>query len=176
MEKLPITLLVSVASILTQVQGDSVLSQLHLSDKHQHLLSKLSHYELIRPYRSTQDGGFLSNDLSTAKEEERAFYHEVKRRSLRRKNAQSRDARSANDDATDKPIFHHFRVDAFGAHMMLSVTRNRYLVSPQMRVERYKGDGSKFVFRPNILCFYTGKVKGAVSSSVAVSNCDGLVG
>ena len=139
-----------------------------------HLLSKLSHYEVVRPYRSTPDGQFLSHDLSTSKEEEKDVYERAKRDTLLNRDGRSRYQRSAPEDDS-QGLKHHFRVDAFGVEIRLNVTRNRFIVTPKMKVELHKEDGTKKVYRPNTLCFYSGGVDNSPRSSVAISNCDGLV-
>ncbi len=159
----------------TTVSGASIPVNLPLQKKHHHLLSKLSNYEVVRPHRSTPDGRFLSHDLSTSKEEEKDVYERAKRDTLLNRDGRSRYRRSAlNDD--NQEVRHHFRVDAFGIQMHLNVTRNRYIVTPKMKVELYKEDGTREIYRPNTLCFYSGGVDDSPGSSVAISNCDGLSG
>lgn len=69
----------------------------------------------------------------------------------------------------------HFAVDAFGAHMILNVTRDARLVAPRFKVERYLEDGTIESFTPRTNCFYKGAVSQYSESRVAISNCQGMV-
>ncbi|XP_072165296.1 A disintegrin and metalloproteinase with thrombospondin motifs 3-like [Diadema setosum] len=161
------------------VQGDS---NRRLHPKHEHLFSKLDDYRLIRPYRSTADGGFLTHVLSTEIEEDRLEYLRIKRDEERHRRRR-RDVNDESDvfveegDGVDEadPVF-HFSMEAFGAHLVLNVSRFTRLVSPRFRVERYLDDGSVETFTPRTNCFYKGVVSNTTVSRVAISNCQGLSG
>ena len=141
------------------------------------LLTKLSNYELVRPYRSTHEGDFVTHDLSTEKEEELYDYHIAKHETIRRRKRDTTQYESRKAREADEPEQPHmnFAVDAFGEKLTLDVTRNRYLASPSFRVTMNMEDGEKLVYRPRTNCYYTGHVKNTVQSAVAISNCDGLV-
>ena len=140
------------------------------------LLSKLSHYELVRPYRSTHQGEFITHDLSTEVQEDLHDFHRSKVEASRKKRDTSqystRKAREA--DLPEQPHM-HFAVDAFGDKLTLDVTRNRHIASPTFKVTMNMENGEKIIYRPKTNCFYSGQVKNAMTSTVAISNCDGMV-
>ena len=144
-----------------------------------HLLSKLSYYEIVRPFRSTNSGDFSSNDLSTTKEESQDILNTEDLTGIHEDGYISRFARSPSNDKPQlkyRPNRNfHFRVDAFGVNLMLTVTRNRHLVSPRLKVERFNEDGTIDNVSQDTLCFYAGTVARKPNSSVAISNCNGLV-
>ncbi|XP_041485782.1 A disintegrin and metalloproteinase with thrombospondin motifs 3-like isoform X1 [Lytechinus variegatus] len=159
---------------------DILMPNLH--PKHEHLFSKLDDYHLVRPYRSTPEGDFISHDLSTEAEEDELEYKRIKRedelrrRRRRRRDVDGVDEANVNDAGIDVDSQFHFAVDAFGAHMILNVTRDTRLVAPRFKVERYLDDGSIESFTPRTNCFYKGAVSQYHESRVAISNCQGLSG
>ncbi|XP_072051171.1 A disintegrin and metalloproteinase with thrombospondin motifs 3-like isoform X2 [Amphiura filiformis] len=148
-----------------------------LTHRHADLLSKLSNYELVRPYRSTHEGEFMTHDLSTELEEDFHDYHRSKRETRNRRDTgsrtMSRKARAAAD--SEIPPF-HFAVSAFGTQFTLTVRRNNYIASPTFKVEKYMENGERMMYRPRTNCFYTGEVQNSSSSTVAISNCQGMSG
>ncbi|XP_038061947.1 A disintegrin and metalloproteinase with thrombospondin motifs 3-like [Patiria miniata] len=174
-EGLLASIILTVPFCMMLVHGTDGTSYLPLREKHHHLLSKLSYYEVVRPHRSTDNGDFVTNDLSTTHEENEDIFRSAHR--TRVDSNRPRFSRSSDDIQQRQPTQNfHFRVDAFGVSLVLNVTRNRYLVSPELRVERHNEDGTIDRFRPDTLCFYSGSVAGQPNSSVAISNCNGLSG
>ena len=109
----------------------------------------------------------MTHQLSTEVEEEFHEYHRAKRQTRSTK----RTSRSVDED---QPRY-HFAVDAFGSKFTLSVTRNRYLAAPTFKVEKHTEDGERVIYKPRTNCFYSGHVQNSPSSTVAVSNCQGMV-
>ncbi|XP_071829579.1 A disintegrin and metalloproteinase with thrombospondin motifs 3-like isoform X3 [Apostichopus japonicus] len=166
--------------LFTQVCGISLEDRgRQFSKKHEELLSRLSDYRYIRPYRSTSDGEFLSNDLTTDLEEEHIDYTRVKRAHNQRRRKRSID--DGDEYLEDEDELHgslfHFVLDGMnGEHLMLNVERNRELFSPTVVVNRFLQNGTMIMERPNTRCYYLGHVSHKPNSSVAISNCDGLSG
>ena len=67
-----------------------------------------------------------------------------------------------------------YMVKAFGQEILLEVTRNKRLVTADFASETMQNSRHYFS-RVSSSCYLTGKVKGKKHSSVAISNCNGLV-
>ncbi|XP_063969488.1 A disintegrin and metalloproteinase with thrombospondin motifs 3-like [Lytechinus pictus] len=150
-----------------------------LGKKHEHILSKPDKYHLVRPYRSTPDGDFLSHDLSTAYEDDAFDFHQIRRHAERRRKRRAVFGENyLEDEGTLEQKVFHFTMEAFGTRFTINVTRDRELVSPNFEVYRYLSNGSVVIEKPNMNCFYRGNVIGSdpSSPSVAVSNCRGMSG
>lgn len=166
--------------LFTQVYGASLPGK--YSKKHEELLSKLSNYRLVRPFRSTSEGVFVSHDLTTAHEEEHLEYKRVKRAHNQRRRRRSVDAGGNGDEYSedmDQPhgsLFHFVLEGMNGEHLMLNVERNKELFSPSFAVERYLENGTLVKEHPNTRCYYLGHVSHKPNSSVAISNCAGMSG
>ncbi|XP_030835397.1 A disintegrin and metalloproteinase with thrombospondin motifs 3 [Strongylocentrotus purpuratus] len=148
------------------------------SKKHEHLLSKLDKYHLVRPYRSTPDGDFLTHDLSTAYEDDVFDFHQVRRQAERRRRRRAVFGENylEDDEMLEQKVF-HFSMEAFGTRFTINVTRDKELVSPNFEVYRYLPNGSVVIEKPQMNCFYRGNLIGSdPSSAVAVSNCRGMSG
>lgn len=145
------------------------------------LLSKLSDYRYIKPYRSSSEGEFVSYDLRTDLEEEHLEYKRVKKmHNDRRRRRSLEDGTSGEEYLEDQDEPHgslfHFVLDGMnGEHLMLNVERNRELFSPTFVVNRFMENGTMVRERPNTRCYYLGHVSHKPNSSVAISNCNGLV-
>lgn len=65
----------------------------------------------------------------------------------------------------------------FGQELHLRLRPNGRLVAPAATTEWWEESGGKYS-RPigEADCFYTGEVSNMEDSSIAISNCDGLVG
>lgn len=132
------------------------------SSKHENLVSKLSNYRLVRPYRSTPDGEFLSFDLSASGEEV------VNRR--RRRSAD-------NADEVDFSTNYHFVVDSVdGDELLLNVDKMTDLFAPNFVIEKFTEEGDIVTETPSTDCFYQGQVGNVKESTVAISSCVGLSG
>ena len=107
---------------------------------------------MAHPVQVDENGRFLSRDLANG--------NHRRRRDL--------------GSVIKEPAFFH--ISAFGQNYHLNVTLNDELLSPNFVVEIRGSNTSQFQFEVEH-CHYTGHVlspKG-LGSSVAVSNCDGLV-
>lgn len=70
-----------------------------------------------------------------------------------------------------------YNVTVFGHELHLRLHPNTHLVAPRATMEWWEESGSKSS-QPiqDTHCFYTGEVSNVEDTSVAISNCDGLVG
>lgn len=70
-----------------------------------------------------------------------------------------------------------YNVTLFGQEFHLHLHPNSHLIAPTATVEWWEESGHKHsqLIRPTD-CFYTGGVSNMEDTSVAISNCDGLVG
>ncbi|PIK49794.1 putative A disintegrin and metalloproteinase with thrombospondin motifs 3 isoform X1, partial [Apostichopus japonicus] len=125
------------------------------------LVSKLSKYRRIRPYRSTADGEFLTYDISTKSDVS------VHRR-----------RRSADGvDEVDMSSSYHFVVESVdGDDLLLNLDRVTDLFSPNFVVEKFTDDGESIVESPDTSCFFQGHVGNLPDTTVAISTCEGLSG
>ena len=94
-------------------------------------------------------------------------------------------------DVEDSLEWIFYRLAAFGRTFHFNLTHNRWLVAPSFRVDIWNRDGGQGLrsdptaefSRPDEFesvsadCFYVGYLaKQEVTSRVAISNCNGLVG
>lgn len=70
-----------------------------------------------------------------------------------------------------------YNVTVFGQELHLRLRPNRRLVAPSATMEWWEESGQKHRQRiEDAGCFYRGEVSDMENTSVAISNCDGLVG
>lgn len=69
----------------------------------------------------------------------------------------------------------HYKVSAFGNDLHLHLKRNRRLLAPTFKVEVLGKHGRVLKRHAVENCHYVGRVKARSSSTVAMSNCRGLV-
>lgn len=71
----------------------------------------------------------------------------------------------------------YYNVTLFGHELHLRLQPNSRLVAPAATMEWWEESGQKHS-QPirDTDCFYTGQVSNMEDTSVAISNCDGLVG
>lgn len=70
-----------------------------------------------------------------------------------------------------------YNVTVFGHELHLRLHANAHLVAPRATMEWWEESGDKSSLPiEDTRCFYTGEVSNVEDTSVAISNCDGLVG
>jgi len=127
------------------------------------LLASLRHYEVAVPVRVDRHGAVLGPPTSS--------------RHVRTERRTRRSPHGTITSPSDDETF--YRLTAFGRDFHFNLTRSRLLTSPSLVVEYWSRDGA--VRRPAEVtsrrCHYVGHVASddATSSSVAFSNCFGLV-
>lgn len=131
----------------------------------------LSEFTLVRPIRTSAEGRFLSRSVTIGG---------------------IRARRQTPEDAPADPPLHQpgrgrpgspeeaelfYNVTVFGHELHLRLQPNSRLVAPSATMEWWEESGRKNS-QPieHTRCFYTGEVSNVEDTSVAISNCDGLVG
>lgn len=117
----------------------------------------LSEFSIVRPVRTSSDGRFLATSVSV--------------RSKRQADVPFGQAPTTEE----AELF--YNVTVFGHQLHLRLQANTRLVAPGATMEWWEESGGRSS-RPigDMRCFYTGEVSNAEDTSVAISNCDGLVG
>jgi len=108
-------------------------------------------YDIVHPTQVTSSGAFLTHDLSRQRIRER---------------------RNANQSPKDDI---YYNLKAFGSNLHLKLERNRRLLAPDFHVEVLGHDGQILKRHTLENCHWTGTVGSSSRSTVAVSNCNGLV-
>ena len=116
-----------------------------------HLSSLVPEYDVVHPIQVDEEGRFVSHELS---------YPRIR---MRRSNEE------------EDPDVIHYKVSAFGDDLHLHLKRNERLFSPGMKVEVIGKNGRVMKRHGVENCHFTGSVKTRQRSSVAISNCKGLV-
>lgn len=134
----------------------------------------LSDFGIVRPIRTDSEGRFLSAAVAT---------HHL----LRSK----RHTHQAEDTPTEVAPTNHsgvggdytfeeaelfYNVTVFGRELQLRLRPNSRLVAPTATMEWEEGGYLHSQPIADTRCFYTGHVSNMEDTSVAISNCDGLVG
>ncbi|KAI4890823.1 hypothetical protein NFI96_008314, partial [Prochilodus magdalenae] len=127
----------------------------HLRAKHE------SEYGLIVPFSTDSFGHYVSHVLSaaTASGNTKRFARSVPERERQRDTQQ---------------VF--FNVTVFGKELHLRLKANNRLVAPGAHLEWHEDFEEKSRARIRGDCVFTGDVTDMPDASVAISNCDGLVG
>lgn len=156
-----------------------MLFSLHLSGS---LHQVLSEFDIIHPIRTTSEGNFLSRAVSAH------HLHRSKRhvflssktsipKTILRSNWKDIPPLLEQTPPTrgwSQEIF--YNVTVFGQELHLKLHPNTRLFTPTATLEwEESGNVQSEPIRASD-CFYTGTVLGLEDSSVAISNCDGLVG
>ena len=108
----------------------------------------------MHPVQVDEEGAFVSHELSHP------------RIRLRRS--------SDKADEVDKEEV-HYKVSAFGNNLHLHLKRNRRLLTPGFKVEVIGKNGRVMKRHTMESCHYVGRLKARSRSTVAISNCNGLV-
>ena len=69
----------------------------------------------------------------------------------------------------------HYKVSAFGNDLHLHLKRNKRLLAPGFKVEVIGKRGRVMKRHTMENCHYIGRLKGKARTTVAISNCQGLV-
>lgn len=116
----------------------------------------LSEFGLVRPIRTNSEGGFLSASGST---------HHLPR---------SKRHAPSSSVFEEEELF--YNVTVFGQELHLRLRPNSRLVAPTATVEWEEEGRRRSEPIGDAGCLYTGQVSNMEDTSVAISNCDGLVG
>lgn len=106
----------------------------------------------MHPFQVDEEGTFVSHELSYPRIRIRRFSEEV----------------DQNEEV-------HYKVSAFGNDLHLHLKRNRRLLAPAFKVEVLGKHGRVLKRHTMENCHYVGRVKARSRSTVAMSNCHGLV-
>ena len=129
------------------------------------MLDGLHHYDITVPQLVNQEGDFLSYDVTHK-------YHIRRKRSIFPSPWQPSD----EIDKDDSQPWIFYKLSAFGKDFHFNLTLNRGLVTPSFVVEYRNSTGVERQHRYAKNCHYYGNLRShGDSSSVAISNCNGLV-
>ena len=81
--------------------------------------------------------------------------------------------RRSSDEVGNEDL--HYKVSAFGNDLHLHLKRNKRLLAPDFKVEVIGKHGRVIKRHAMENCHYVGKVKDRSATTVAISNCQGLV-
>uniref|UniRef100_A0A3Q2PMY7 Peptidase M12B propeptide domain-containing protein n=1 Tax=Fundulus heteroclitus TaxID=8078 RepID=A0A3Q2PMY7_FUNHE len=146
--------------LLCQLIGQLLLSSDWSADRAagsaltSYLHQALSEFSVVRPIRTDSEGRFLSASVSAHQ------LHRSKRHS------------PSNDDEAE--VF--YNVTVFGQELHLRLRPNSRLIAPTASVQWEESEHLRSEPIREDTCFYTGTVSDMDNTSVAISNCDGLVG
>lgn len=142
------------------------------ADSLQHVLRE---YGLVKPVSVDGDGRFLSHAVSASRLSGQWSH--------RRRRRQANPHGETNESETDSEQDHlkneetlFYNVTVFGQDLHLRLRLNSRLVAPGAKVEWLEDDNqthSEPLFPSD--CLYVGHVTNMQNTSVAISNCDGLV-
>lgn len=138
-----------------------------LTDSLQHVLRE---YGLVRPVSVDADGGFLSHAISASR-----LSGQGSHRRRRRQANQHGETDEEQDHLRHKETL-FYNVTVFGQEFHLRLRLNSRLVAPGAKVEWLEDDNQTHSepLLPSD-CLYVGYVTNVQDTSVAISNCDGLV-
>lgn len=151
----------------------------------------LSEFSVVHPVRTNSEGRLLSTSVTDSLKR-----HEDARTRpgtpVRNRRQAEAEAPSKHSPPTDTPPIGQggpggavpaeeaelfYNVTVFGHELHLRLHPNTHLVAPRATMEWWEESGRKSS-QPieDTHCFYTGEVSNVEDTSVAISNCDGLVG
>ena len=124
-----------------------------MTASHHIWLVSVPEYDVTHPTQVDVSGNFLSHDFT---------------------NGNTRRRRELNQPIRE-PLF--LKLSAFGQEFFLNVTLNGGLFSPNFAIEIRSNGSSTMTFDEVKHCHYAGQLMSAKAemTSVALSNCDGLV-
>lgn len=140
----------------------------------QHVLRE---YGVVRPVNTDAEGRFLSGAVSAPQLDSQ---HQQVYRRWRREAAAASDPSHGDPEEGEGTARHRetlfYNVTVFGRELHLHLRLNSRLVAPGAKVEWHE-EGSQTRYEPLLEsdCFYVGEVTNVRDTSVALSNCDGLV-
>lgn len=164
-----------------------------LADSLHHVLSE---FGVVHPVRTNSEGRFLSASVSAhhvrrARSTKDAPTHASKVQNKRQTQVDSLHQTPPADSSppsqtgpngigrgyTAKEAELFYNVTLFGQELHLHLHPNSRLIAPTATVEWWEESGHKHSqLIGHTDCFYTGGVSNMEDTSVAISNCDGLVG
>ncbi|XP_072261258.1 A disintegrin and metalloproteinase with thrombospondin motifs 10 isoform X1 [Pyxicephalus adspersus] len=118
-------------------------------------LSRLSHYEIAFPAQVDESGNFLTYDL-------------------RRSPPNFRRSRRSIPDESERQVF--YWLQAQSSNFLLNLTLQTDLLGQHFTVEYWKRGGLDWKHELYEDCHYVGHIQDQLSSKVAISNCNGLLG
>ncbi|XP_064618507.1 A disintegrin and metalloproteinase with thrombospondin motifs 12-like isoform X2 [Lineus longissimus] len=129
-----------------------------LDSRQAELVRQLRSYEISIPWKVTQDGNFLSHQLT----------HHVSHRHVRSISKQSQNTL-------------HYKLTLNNEEIHMQVVPNHRLYGPGTVIERRKGkfqnvSDSEIRRIHDKMCYFVGEIKGHPGSKVALSTCNGLRG
>ncbi|XP_042371360.1 uncharacterized protein LOC121965266 [Plectropomus leopardus] len=162
--------------IFVFLQQIDCLHSVYITDSSDSLRQDLSEFSLVRPIRTSAEGRFLSASVS-------AHHLRRSKRHAHSTEAPPTDGPASNQKpgwrgrgygAEEAELF--YNVTLFGQELHLRLRPNSRLLAPAATMEWWEESGSKHS-QPlrDAGCFYTGQVSNMKDTSVAISNCDGLV-
>ncbi len=159
----------------------------------------LSEFAVVRPIRTSSDGRFLSPSVSAHHRSKRHRHSPEDtpsdRNKFRNKRQTQTDTHTSHqtpptDTSPPNQAEHSWRgggyraekaelfynLTVFGQELHLQLRPNSRLVAPAATMEWWEESGHKYSEPIGYAgCFYTGEVSNMEDTSVAISNCDGLV-
>lgn len=114
-------------------------------------LNLVPEYNVVHPIQVDEEGSFVSHELT---------FPRIRMR------------RSHDEDDNEEV---HYRVPAFGNDFHLHLIRNRRLLAPHFKVEVIGRHGQVMKRHTMENCHYVGRLKDRSKTTVALSNCQGLV-
>ncbi len=142
-----------------------------LADSLHHVLRE---YGLVRPVSVDADGRFISHTVSASRLSGQGS-HRRRRRQANQHGETNEETNSEQDHLRHKETI-FYNVTVFGQEFHLRLRLNSRLVAPGAKVEWLEDDNQTHSepLLPSD-CLYVGYVTNVQDTSVAISNCDGLV-
>ncbi|KAM9413864.1 A disintegrin and metalloproteinase with thrombospondin motifs 3-like isoform 2-T2 [Salvelinus alpinus] len=149
-------------------------------DSLQHVLGE---YGLVRPVSVDADGRFLSHAVSAglvgAGQSRRRWRREAGENGGEGERGEEKEGMYEEEDGGPLHRQLYYNVTVFGREFQLRLRHNARLVAPGAKMEWHDDDDSNgTATRSEPLqgdCFYVGDVTDTPGTTVAISNCDGLV-
>lgn len=165
------TVLILLPAFLLRTSGLYIASSV---DSLQHVLGE---YGLVRPVSVDAEGRFLSHAVSA----EHLAGGQPRRRWRREVQAGNDEWEGPNAEEEDQASAAHqeklyYNVTVFGREFHLRLRHNTRLVAPGAKMEWH--DDSDSIRHTEALhhdCMYVGDITDTPGTTVAISNCDGLV-
>ncbi|CDQ88576.1 unnamed protein product [Oncorhynchus mykiss] len=150
---------------------------LYISNGIESLQHVLREYGVVKPVNTDSVGRFLSGAVSAPQLDSQ---HQQAHRRWKREAVAASDPSHGDLEEGEGTARHRetlfYNVTVFGQELHLRLHLNSRLVVPGAKVEWHE-EGSEPTYEPlrDSDCFYVGEVTNVRDTSVAISNCDGLV-
>lgn len=144
----------------------------------------LSEYAIVHPVKTDANGRVLPTSASTHHHHHTGQDTPTPRSKSRSKRGTLADSfhetlsdQSRGRSYMDREAGLYYNISLFGHDLHLQLRPNSRLVAPTATVEWWEESGDRHS-QPigDTDCFYTGQVSNMEDTSVAISNCDGMVG